>query len=106
MDMSIQRDVDAELRFHFDARIEALVAQGLTAPDARARALAEFGDVEQTRSSLREIGRRTAKRRHRAQAFETFWQDLRYVARSLRRAPAGAAAGGGARARGGGGGAA
>src|SRR3569833_4189684 len=87
MDMSIQRDVDAELRFHFDARIEELVAQGLTAPDARARALAEFGDVEQTRDSLREIGRRTAKRRHRAHAVEAFWQDLRYVARSLRRSP-------------------
>ena len=31
--MSIQRDIDAELRFHFDARIEELIEQGVS-PDA------------------------------------------------------------------------
>jgi predicted permease len=86
--MSIQRDVDAELRFHFEARIGELVAQGIPPHDARARALAEFGDVDQTRDSLREIDRRAAKRRRRTDIAEAIWQDVRYVARSLRRAPA------------------
>ena len=51
--MSIQRDIDAELRFHFDARIEELVGQGVPPRDARTRAIAEFGDVDHTRDSLR-----------------------------------------------------
>jgi predicted permease len=86
--MSIHRDVDAELRFHFDARIEELVAQGLTADQARARAAAEFGDIEQTRDALRAIDQRTARRRRRVDLLEALWQDVRYVARSLRRSPA------------------
>jgi putative ABC transport system permease protein len=86
--MSIQRDVDAELRFHFDARIEELMEQGMTREAARAQAVSEFGDVEVTRASLREIDGRVAKRRSRAETIEALLQDLRYSIRSLRRTPA------------------
>jgi len=86
--MSVQRDVDAELRFHFGERIEELVAQGLTRDAAHARAIAEFGDVERTRESLREIGTRLARRRNRADLFDALRQDISYAARSLRRTPA------------------
>jgi predicted permease len=86
--MSIQRDVDAELRFHLEERIEELVAQGVDPRDARARAIDEFGDVDRTRHSLRDIDRRMARRRDRTEIFDALRQDLRYVARSLRRAPA------------------
>lgn len=86
--MTIQRDIDAELRFHFDTRIEELIAQGLPPRDARARAIAEFGDVDDTRDSLQQIAQRVARRRDRADFFDALWQDVRYVVRSLRRAPA------------------
>jgi predicted permease len=86
--VSIHRDVDAELRFHFDARIEELVGQGYAPDAARAQAVAEFGDVESTRASLREIDRRVAKRRNRADVIDALMQDARYALRSLRRSPA------------------
>src|SRR3954469_5286609 len=42
---SVQSDIDAELRFHFDARISELVSQGVRPEDARAQAMSEFGDI-------------------------------------------------------------
>jgi hypothetical protein len=42
-------DVDAEVRFHLDARIEDLIASGRAPEQARAQALEEFGDVDDTR---------------------------------------------------------
>jgi putative ABC transport system permease protein len=85
--MSVQRDIDAELHFHFDARIEELVAQGLSRDAARAQAIAEFGDVERTRADLREIGDRVARRRRRTDLFDALRQDVAYSLRSLRRTP-------------------
>ena len=85
--MSVQRDIDAELRFHLDARIEALVEQGMTRDAARAQALAEFGDVAATRETLRAIDRRVAKRRGRLELLEALRTDMAYAARSLRRTP-------------------
>jgi predicted permease len=86
--MSIQRDIDAELRFHFDARIEELIEQGASPDEARSRAVAEFGDVDGVRDSLREIDSRVARRRNRGELLEGLLQDIRYAARSLRRTPA------------------
>src|ERR1044072_5190109 len=86
--MSIHRDVDAEVRFHLDARIEELIEQGMPHDAARTQALAEFGDVDATRASLREIDHRVAKRRNRAEVIDALIQDVRYSLRSLRRSPA------------------
>jgi len=83
----VQREIDEELRFHFDARIEELVAQGMTPDDARAQALSEFGDVNQVRSRLREIDDRVARRRQRADLLDVLRQDFTHAARSLRRTP-------------------
>lgn len=85
--MSIQRDIDAELRFHFDARIEELIAQGASPDQARATAVAEFGDVDQTRNALREIDQRVARRRSRTELLDALRRDLVYSVRSLRKAP-------------------
>lgn len=86
--MSIHRETDAELRFHFEARIEELIGQGQPPEAARAQAVAEFGDVDDTRDALRRIDRRVARRRSRGEHLAALWQDLRYTARSLRRSPA------------------
>jgi putative ABC transport system permease protein len=86
--MSVQREIDAELRFHFDARIDELVEQGMSRADAHAQAVAEFGDVNDVRANLREIDRRVARKRNRAERFDGIRQDVVYAARSLRRTPA------------------
>jgi predicted permease len=85
--MSVQRDIDTELHFHFDARIEELVAQGLSRDAAHAQAIAEFGDVDKTRADLREIGDRVARRRRRTDTFDALLHDVAYSLRSLRRTP-------------------
>jgi predicted permease len=86
--MSVQREIDAELRFHLEARVDELMQQGATRESARARALAEFGNVDQVRAGLREIDHRLARRRTRIELLSSALQDLKYAIRSLRRAPA------------------
>jgi predicted permease len=79
--------VDEELAFHVDMLAAELVAAGRAPDDARREALQRFGDLEAVRARCHDISshRETAMRRH------AFWaalgQDLRYAARSIRRAP-------------------
>src|SRR4051812_31333407 len=84
---SVQSDIDAELRFHFDARISELVAQGESLATARARAIEEFGDVTQVSQTLRDIDGRMARRRSRLEWIGGVRDDVVYGIRSLRRTP-------------------
>ena len=84
---SIDADLDDELRFHFEERVEALISTGLTRDVARRQAEAEFGDVEAVRRGLREIDDRVQAARRRADWWDHWRQDFAYSARSLRRAP-------------------
>ena len=82
-----EADVDAEVRFHLEARVDDLVARGAAPADARAQALAEFGDVDSFRSRLGAIDRRIVDRARRADWWESVGQDLRHAGRGLRHAP-------------------
>jgi predicted permease len=84
----VQGDIDAELHFHLEARVEELVEHGMSRQAARAQALEEFGDVHNVRTRLREIDDRFARRRDRLEVFDTWRQDAVYAARSLWRTPA------------------
>jgi putative ABC transport system permease protein len=84
---SVKRDIDAELRFHLDTRIEELIAQGTAPEAARAQALEEFGDVADVHRNLSAIDGRMARRRNRAEWVEGLRQDIAYAARSLRASP-------------------
>ena len=42
----LERELDAELRFHIDHLVGDYMAAGLSEPEARTRALAEFGAVD------------------------------------------------------------
>jgi putative ABC transport system permease protein len=64
---SIERDVDAELRFHIEARVEDLMRQGHSRDDAEREAQREFGDAGEARRELSAIDRRAARR--------TGWRD-------------------------------
>lgn len=83
----VQGDIDDELRFHFDERIEALIAAGVSPSDARRQALTEFGDVPAVRENLRSIDERIFTRRTRLEDLMAFGQEVQHALRRLARAP-------------------
>jgi predicted permease len=85
---AIGRDVDEEIRFHIDARAEELVRQGVPEREAHARALAEYGDIEQSRRELANVDRQRLGFERREEMFMSVIEDLTYAVRSLARRPA------------------
>ena len=83
----IRDDVDDELRFHLDMRVESLVAAGRSPEDARAAALREFGDVDEARRYLGALDGATEAAAQRRSAMHDLRQDLTYAVRALRAAP-------------------
>jgi predicted permease len=73
-------EVDEELRFHVEQSIEANIAAGMTAAEARRQALIEFGGVEQAREQCHE--------QRPGWWLGTVAQDVRYALRGFRRNPA------------------
>src|SRR5688572_1450464 len=59
-------EVDSELRFHLDERIQANIAAGMSPDEARRAAVERFGDVESVREEcarLLTVERKTQRRR-------------------------------------------
>lgn len=83
----LERDVDDELRFHLDRRIEELVAKGMMPDKAREEVLRQFGDLEHTRRYCHRVSQRREGRARRRQVAEGLWQELRIGFRTLRRSP-------------------
>jgi len=84
---SVESDIDDELRFHLDERIEELVRQGTSPDAARTTALAEFGSMPAVRAGLRSIDERVARRRRRGAWRDDLALDLRFALRHLGRQP-------------------
>ena len=72
-------DLDKEIQFHVDQSVRDLVATGLDVDEARRRTRLEFGGTLQVKEQVRDTGVLTV--------LDTFWADVRYAARALRRAP-------------------
>ena len=84
----IARDVDDELTFHTEMRVDEYMARGMTEHDAR-RAVAErLGDVDAARNECVGWGRVRDTHARRASVIDDLHTDVRYALRSLRRAPA------------------
>jgi len=81
-------DVDEELAFHVQSRIDRNVALGMAPADARRIALARFGDMDHVRHALVEHDERRQATTRRAELASDFLQDVRFGLRSLQRAPA------------------
>jgi len=75
----MESEMDAELRFHLDARADDLVRSGASRDEAMRRARVEFGGVE----SVKEEGREARGVRF----FDELFQDLRHGQRVLRKSP-------------------
>jgi predicted permease len=84
----IRANVDDEIQFHFQERIDALIAEGLPRAEAAARARDEFGNPEDVRRRLTAIDRRMASGRRWSAWRDLLSQDLRHAVRALRAAPA------------------
>src|SRR5215472_13469785 len=75
----MEREMDAELRFHIEAFAEDLVRRGVTREEALRRAHIEFGGVERAKEECREA--------RGANFIQSLIQDLRFGLRILAKAP-------------------
>jgi predicted permease len=74
-----EQELDEELRFHLEQKIEEGVAEGLSPEEARYRALRAMGGLEQQKEEMRDT--------RRIHWLTDFLDDVRYAIRSLRRTP-------------------
>jgi len=84
----IRAEVDEELRFDIDMRANDLVRQGVPPDVARARALAEFGDLEATRRYCEETDMASEAGFNRASILSDLRADMAIAWRTMRRTPA------------------
>src|SRR5476649_1270050 len=74
-----ERELDEELQFHLEHKIEEGVAHGLSAEDARYAALRAIDGLAQQKEAMRDM--------RRIHWLTDFVDDVRYAIRSLRRTP-------------------
>lgn len=80
------REVDDEILFHLQSRIDALVAGGMSPTDARASALTQFGDVRGVRGDMLVLDRERETAARRRRFIAEIRQDVAYGGmRTLRR---------------------
>lgn len=79
MDREEESRLDRELAFHLERQIEANMAAGMTAQEARRRAVLAFGGREQIKEEVRDV--------HRFAWLDNFRRDVNYAFRSLRKNP-------------------
>jgi putative ABC transport system permease protein len=76
---AVEREIDEELRFHFDRQVEAFQRSGLDRAEALRRARLEFGGIDQVKEEYRDaLGIRM---------LDQLQRDLRLASRSLRATP-------------------
>jgi predicted permease len=81
----ISREVDEELAFHFEMRIQRLMATGLTRESAHAEALRQFGEVDPVRESMVTLDEQRERAMRRTNMMSELQQDVVYALRTLKR---------------------
>src|SRR5580658_8050796 len=76
---AVERELDEELRFHFEEQVAKFVESGMTPVEARRRARLAFGGSDQIKEECRE-----ARGVH---FLEILTQDVRFGMRMMRRSP-------------------
>lgn len=84
---NVAEDVDDELRFHVQERIDDLEARGLTPAQARERAIASFGNLDHIRDTCRDIAADQETYMRRAELLSVLRQDAIFALRQMRAAP-------------------
>jgi predicted permease len=75
----VEHELDDEFRDHVERRIEADVAKGMTADEARYAAMRAMGGIDQRKEECRDM--------RGTQLIDQFLQDIRYAWRSLVQSP-------------------
>ena len=81
----IAREVDDELAFHIEMRMQRLIAAGWSVDAARVEALRQFGDVMHVRDDCVTMDQQRERAMSRANLFGEVQQDVVYAFRTLRR---------------------
>jgi ABC-type antimicrobial peptide transport system, permease component len=84
---SVESEVDDEMRFHIQTRIDELMLTGLSHVDAESVAMREFGNLGDARKQLATIDRRRARRGAWREWIASAAQDARFSLRALRARP-------------------
>jgi putative ABC transport system permease protein len=79
----LDRDVEAELHFHIEERIEELMSAGMSRADAESEVRRRFGDPERIGSEVASIDRVTFRRRGLQELLLGWVQSARYVLRGM-----------------------
>jgi len=79
-------EVDDELRFHLEERIQANIANGMSPEDARRAALQRFGNVDGVRDECAQMLSEERKADARRDWLDDLRQDIRFAGRSALRA--------------------
>ncbi len=88
---TVEQDVDDEITFHMETKIQDLIEEGMPPHLAREEARRAFGDADRIRRACREIGRRRERGRRWTEVFSEMGQDAAFALRQLRKVPAFAA---------------
>jgi len=83
----LDHDVDAELAFHIEGRIDELESEGWSRDEARAEVLRHFGQLERVASECRQLSEDRITRERRVESMGVILQDVRYTFRTLKRYP-------------------
>ncbi|HKQ78985.1 MAG TPA: ABC transporter permease [Blastocatellia bacterium] len=75
----VEREMDAEMRFHLEMETAQNIRRGMSEEEARRVALLSFGGVEQVKEEYRDLSR--------FRWIEDLWQDVRFNLRLLRKQP-------------------
>ena len=75
----VDRELQAELRFHLEQQIEENIESGMPPEEARAAALRLFGNLSGLHEECRDM--------REVSFFENVWGDIRHAARVLHRSP-------------------
>jgi predicted permease len=76
---AVERDLDEEVRAHFELLVDEYRATGMADAAARRAARLELGGTEQVKDAVRDV--------RRGIWLEHSWHDLRYALRTFRRSP-------------------
>jgi predicted permease len=81
----LAREVDDELAFHLEMRVQRLESLGWSNDAALQEALRQFGDVEAVRTSCVTLDEQRERARNRSNMITELQQDIIYALRTLRR---------------------
>ena len=81
------QDVDEEVRFHIEKKVEWLMAGGLEEAEARREALRRFGDMEEVKAAMTREQRAGARNGITGQFWDRMRHDIRFAVRQLIRDP-------------------